>query len=493
MATRITIDPVTRLEGHLKIDITVDRAGGQQQIVDAQATGTLFRGFETVLCGRDPFDAPDITARICGVCPTPHNQAAVAALDAAMGVIVPDNARVMRNLVLAADFLHSHILHFYQLAALDFMVPPAMAPWQPGWTSDIRIDQSTSDVLVQHYVAALDMRRTAHEMGAVFGGRLPHTAAFIGGGFTGGPTSARIEQFRAYARKILPFIRDVYATDVEAIGQYYPDYLHVGRGQANLLAFGVFEQDSSGDSRLLARGRKDADVAGILPVDVRAIGEDVARSWYSDTNGLNPSAGTTTPVYPKTNAYTWLKAPRYAGKVYEVGPLARMTVNGDYHNGVSVIDRHRARWAEALKIAGALEGWLDQLVPTAPVFVEGTILSGRSGYGLTEAPRGALGHWLTVRSGTISRYQVVTPTCWNASPRDARGVPGALEQALIGTPIRDVDQPIEALRVVHSFDPCLSCAVHVVSPGRKAAVKVTRAGAVRQVSDRVRAEVSCRW
>ena len=193
----MVIDPVTRIEGHLKIEVTADLVNGQQQVVEARATGTLFRGFETILRGRDPFDAPDITARICGVCPTPHNQAAVAALDAAMGIHVPDNARLLRNLVLAADFLHSHILHFYQLAALDYMVAPNLAPWQPAWSADIRFDAATSQTLLNHYVTALDMRRKAHEMGAVFGGRLPHTAAFIGGGFTGAPTAARIQQFRS--------------------------------------------------------------------------------------------------------------------------------------------------------------------------------------------------------------------------------------------------------------------------------------------------------
>jgi hydrogenase large subunit len=476
MATKISIDPVTRLEGHLKIEITIDQAGGGQKVVDARATGTLFRGFETLLQGRHPFDAPDITARICGVCPTSHNQAAVGALDAAMGLIVPENARLMRNLVLAADFLHSHVLHFYQLAALDFMKPPSMAPWQPGYRADIRLDTATSQTLVNHYVAALDIRRKAHEMGAVFGGRLPHTAAFIGGGFTGGPTVARIAQFRAYAREILPFVRDVYIGDVEALAGYYNDYFEIGAGPKNLLAFGVFEEDAVGSTRLLGRGRKDAGSSAVQPVDVRSIAEDIASSWYSGSSGVNPASGTTTPAYPKANGYSWLKAPRYAGKVYEVGALARMTVNQDYSGGVSVMDRHRARAAEALKIANALERWLDQLVPGGPVFARGTLSSGKSGVGLTEAPRGALGHWLTVGSGAISRYQIVTPTCWNASPRDARGVPGALEQALVGTPVSDPAQPIEVLRVVHSFDPCLSCAVHVMRPGARTPVSVAQAG-----------------
>jgi len=212
-------------------------------------------------------------------------------------------------------------------------------------------------------------------------------------------------------------------------------------------------------------------------VDVKSIAEDVTASWYSDRSGLNPASGTTTPVYPKKGGYSWLKSPRYGGKVYEVGPLARMAVNGDYSGGVSVMDRHAARAEEALKIASAIDGWLDQLVPSAPVFVDNGLPSSGSGIGLTEAPRGALGHWLSVADNRISRYQIVTPTCWNASPRDARAVPGALEQALVGTPVGDTDQPIEVLRVIHSFDPCLSCAVHVMRPGRGAAVSIATAEA----------------
>jgi hydrogenase large subunit len=477
MATRLTLDPVTRIEGHLKVEVTADLVGGRQQVVEARATGTLFRGFESVLRGRDPFDAPDITARICGVCPTPHNQAAVAALEAAMRLQAPENARLMRNLVLAADFLHSHILHFYHLAALDFMTPPSMAPWQPAWTADIRLDAATSRVLVNHYLSALDMRRKAHEMGAVFGGRLPHTAAFLGGGFTGAPTAERIRQYRSYADEILAFVRDVYAADVEAVARAYGDYFQFGAGPRNLLAFGVFEEDAPGTLHLLRRGRVEAGSSALRPVDVQAIAEDVASSWYSDRSGLNPAAGSTNASFPKANAYSWVKSPRYAGKVYEVGPLARMTVNGDYPGGVSVMDRHQARAAEALKIAGALEGWLSQLEPTAPVFADVRMPSRASGVGLTEAPRGALGHWLDVTDHAIARYQIVTPTCWNASPRDARAMPGALEQALVGMPVSDTAQPIEVLRVIHSFDPCLSCAVHVMRPGRTAAVSVSRGGA----------------
>jgi len=200
-------------------------------------------------------------------------------------------------------------------------------------------------------------------------------------------------------------------------------------------------------------------------MDSAQITEQVAHSWYADsTNNLAPSSGATAPQYPKTGAYSWLKAPRYGNAPYEVGPLARMTVNGDYTNGVSVMDRHKARAAEALKVALAMQTWVTQLDPAAPVYQQFSAPSQASAFGLTEAPRGALGHWVRINNHRIANYQIVTPTCWNASPMDAAGVHGPLEQAVIGTPIGDLAQPVEVLRVIHSYDPCLSCAVHVMRP-----------------------------
>ncbi|HSR12747.1 MAG TPA: nickel-dependent hydrogenase large subunit, partial [Thermodesulfobacteriota bacterium] len=238
-----------------------------------------------------------------------------------------------------------------------------------------------------------------------------------------------------------------------------------GGGSGNLLAYGVFDQDAAGNTKLFRRGRLTARSSSVQAVDLNAITEQVTYGWYSDrTNNLNPASGSTVPQYPKANAYSWLKSPRYAGTVYEVGPLARMKVNGDYVGGVSVMDRHLARADEALKVAQEMGKWLNQLTPGGAVHTPAPVPASADSYGLTEAPRGALGHWLHIRNGKISNYQVVTPTCWNASPMDTSGNHGPMEQALIGTPIKNVNEPIEALRVVHSFDPCLSCAVHVMRP-----------------------------
>ena len=486
MPTVISIDPVTRLEGHLKIEVTLDYVQGVQKVVDAHATGTLFRGLETILTNRTPLDAPDITQRICGVCPVSHGMASVQVLDKAANLTVTDNARIMRNLVLGSNFVQSHILHFYHLAVQDFIEGPAMAPWQPSWTADKRVSAADTQALVDHYVLALEMRRKAHEMGALFGGRLPHPPAFVPGGFSATPRPDRIAEFGAYVAELIPFIRDVYIPDVETLGQYYTDYYTIGRGYGNLLAYGVFDQDAAGTTKLLRRGRVVAGAVAaadglritgggsalkVQPVDFNAITEQVTYSWYGDsTNNLNPSVGATAPQYPKNGAYSWLKAPRYKGVAYEVGPLARMWVNGDYRRGISTMDRHLARAHEALKVATALQQWVSQLDPAGAVHTRYSIPVAASAFAATEAPRGALGHWVRIANEKIANYQVLTPTCWNASPRDTAGKRGPIEEALIGTPVLDIGQPIEVLRVIHSFDPCLSCAVHVMRPGEGAKI-----------------------
>ncbi len=467
MPTIKVIDPVTRLEGHLKIEVTVDKG----KVIDARATGTLFRGFEQILVGRHPWDAQHFTQRICGVCPVSHGMAAVSALDAASGVTPPANGRIMRNLVLGANFIQSHILHFYHLAVQDYIDGPNMAPWQPSWKVDKRFNATATNTLVGHYLTALDMRRKAHEMGALFGGRLPNPPAYIPGGFTTTVRSDRITRFQSYLNGLIPFIRDVYIPDAEALAAKYPEYSNIGRGPGNLLAYGVFDLDSNGNNKLLKRGRIVSGSTTVTSVDLSAITEQVTHSWYADsTNNLGPSSGSTVPQYPKSNAYSWLKAPRYGAIPYEVGPLARMRVNGDYTGGISVMDRHLARADEALKIAQAMSSWIGQLKTGQAVCTPSTVPQSATSYGLTEAPRGALGHWLRISNGKIASYQVVTPTCWNASPMDGSNQHGPIEQALIGTPVQDINQPIEVLRVIHSFDPCLSCAVHVMRPAEGAKI-----------------------
>ena len=467
MPTVTTIDPVTRLEGHLKIQVTVDTVNGVQQVTDAKATGTLFRGFENILVNRHPFDAQHLTQRICGVCPVSHGLAAVMALDAACGATAPDNARTMRNLVLGANLVDSHILHFYHLSAPDYINGPNMPPWQPSWNIDRRFSAAQTTALVNNYVTALNMRRLAHEAGAIFGGRLPHPPTFIAGGFTTRPTAAGITKFKSYMNQIIPFITNTYIPDAKALAATYADYKKIGRGYGNLLAYGCFDLNAAGSSRLLKRGLAANGSTTVQAVNTANITEQVNYSWYASGAALNPASGVTTPVDPatKTSAYSWLKAPRYSGTPYETGALARMWVNGDYRTGISVMDRHLARANECLKVAQAMLTWVDQINLSSSVAVTARVPASATAVGLTEAPRGALGHWLQITNGKISRYQIITPTCWNASPRDSAGKRGPIEQALIGTPVKNSSQPVEVLRLIHSFDPCLSCAVHVMRPG----------------------------
>jgi hydrogenase large subunit len=469
MPTTFKIDPVTRIEGHLEIEVTVDTVQGQQQVISAKSAGTMFRAFEVILLGRDPRDAAQYTQRICGVCPVSHAMASTLNLDQAFGVAIPDNGRMLRNLVLGANFIQSHLLHFYHLSVLDYVDTTGLldaAPWTPRYSLPDMITGSQASDLVNHYLQALEMRRKAHQAGAIFGGKLPCTGSFVVGGLTERVTAEKVTAFRALLAELRAFIDNVYLPDANALGAHFAPYYTYGAGPGNLLAFGVFNLDSSGTSKLLDGGRYTGGTPGT--VDPAAITEYVGNAWYTPASGgVNPANGVTEPDADKPGAYSWMKAPRYAEQPYELGPLARLWVNGLYDNGISAMDRIVARAVETKHIADAMDGWLDQLDPGAPSYAPSAIPASATSMGLTEAPRGALGHWMTIENHAIARYQVVTPTNWNASPTDDVGVPGPIEAALVGVPVDDVSQPVEVLRVVHSFDPCLACAVHMVRPGER--------------------------
>jgi hydrogenase large subunit len=460
------------VEGHLDVEVTVDTINGTQQVTDARCAGAMFRGFERILTGRDPRDAVQLTQRICGVCPISHGMASSLALEQAFVLTPAENGRIVRNLVLGANYIQSHILHFYHLAAPDYINTDGildMSPWRDHLSSPDMITGSAAVSLVTNYVTALEMRRKAHQMGAIFAGRMPGTVSFVPGGATKPVTAADVAAFRALLTELRSFISNVMLTDGEALLSLFKDYTSIGTGCGNLLAYGVFDLNSAGTSKLLARGRYTNGTLGT--VDTTQIREYVSHSWYTATSGnLAPANGVTEPLADKAGAYSWIKAPRYAGAVHEVGPLARMWVNGDYRYGISTMDRIVARALETEKVANAMDGWLNELVPGAATYIYKATPATGTGIGLTEAPRGALGHWAQIGSSKLTRYQVVTPTGWNASPMDDSGQHGAMEQALIGTPVKDVKNPIELLRVVHSFDPCLACSVHLVRPGKTAQI-----------------------
>ncbi|MBP6919850.1 MAG: nickel-dependent hydrogenase large subunit [Candidatus Omnitrophica bacterium] len=460
MATqKISIDPVTRIEGHLKVTVEVNDG----KVTDAYSSGTLWRGIEVILKGRDPRDAGQITQRICGVCPMAHGTASIMCLDDAFKVTVPDNGRIIRNLMLGANHLQSHILHFYHLAALDYVNGPAIPPFVPRYSGDFRLPPKVNDTYVAHYLQALEMRKKCHEMLAIWGGKMPPQTAMVVGGVTCTPSVDKIASFLWRLREIKAFVNDVYIPDVLGVADIYSDYKQIGRGYGNLLSYGAFPLDTAGKSKLFKAGRFSKD--RVLDFDANKITEDVKYSYYKNSSsGKKPSDGVTDPEAEKSGGYSWLKAPRYDNQPYEVGPLARMWVNGDYRQGISVIDRHAARALEAKKLADALEEWVLQLKPGQPACAETKVPDSGEGMGLTEGARGALGHWIKIANKKIDNYQAVVPTTWNCAPRDDKGARGPVEEALVGTSIVDTDNPLEVVRIVRSFDPCIACAVHLIKP-----------------------------
>jgi hydrogenase large subunit len=507
---KIIIDPVTRIEGHLKIEAVVENG----EVKEARSSGTLFRGWELILRGRDPRDAQRITQRICGVCPAIHGTAAALNLDSAFGVAdkIPDNGRIIRNLILGSNYLQSHILHFYHLAALDYVDVTAVAgyegsdpalnsvkrfiergelgPFVPRYEGDYRLSPETNRQAVAHYLQALDMRRKAHEMLAIWGGKMPHDVGIVSGGVTEIPTVDKIAAYLWRLNEIRDFIDTVYIPDVLAVAAVYKDHFEVGRGCGNYLAYGVFDLDGREADMIKRRhflpaGTISAADLKLGELDAAKINEEVRHSWYNDaTTGRHPSQGETAPQPGKAGAYSWLKSPRYDGQVYEVGPLSRMViayVRGDEKvkalvDGAlaqlgapiealfSALGRHAARALEAKLVADALAEWVLQLKPGEPVYAGYELPNKAEGMGLADGPRGALGHWIAIKDGKIANYQCVVPTTWNASPRDDRGQPGPIEQALQGVKVRDESNPFELVRIVRSFDPCLACAVHLVTP-----------------------------
>jgi len=510
--SKIIVDPITRIEGHLKVEAITENG----VVKDAHSSGMLFRGLEIILRGRDPRDAQRYTQRICGVCPTSHSIASTLNLDSAFGISdkIPDNGRIVRNLILGAAHIADHILHFYHLTALDYVDVTKvlkydgndptlnsvkefanrgeLAPFVPRYEGDYRLsDQMNIDALA-HYVKALEMRSKAQEMLVIFGGKMPHNMAVIPGGITENVTVDKIASFLWRLNELRDFIDNVYIPDVLAVAEAYADYFEIGAGCGNLLSYGSFDleggnPDYTKRKRLLKQGTVSTDLK-LGNLDTNKIMEYVKHSWYADSStGKHPTQGMTEPQPHKQGAYSWAKAPRYDGKVYEVGPLARVVAT--YASGepavknlvdsvlskfkaspkvlFSVLGRHAARALYTKLVADTMPGWLLELKPGEPAYVDYEIPDESAGMGLVDAARGALGHWIEIKDKKIANYQCVVPSTWNLGPRDDKEQPGPVEQALIGTKIKDESNPFEIGRIVRSFDPCLACAVHVITPKGK--------------------------
>ncbi len=556
---KIAIDPVTRIEGHLRIEVEV-----QDGVVsNAWSSGTMFRGIEMILRDRDPRDAWVFAQRICGVCTTVHALASVRAVENALGILIPDNARLIRNLIAGALNVQDHIVHFYHLHALDWVditlalkadpvatstlaqsisnYPKSSATYFKGVQDKLTAFVNTGQLgifangywghpayvlppeanlmAVAHYLEALDFQRDFIRIHAILGGKNPHPQSYLVGGMATAINPNDMSTLNADRLSLIAqliqrgqdFVDQVYLPDVLAIASFYKDWGAIGQGLGNYMAYGDYGTDTQelADTYYLPNGLiTNRDLTSVADVSQDQVAEFIAHSWYTyqegDNAGLHPYKGETNPKYTgptppfdflnTDSKYSWLKSPRYNGQAVEVGPLARMLIayvrGKDYVktevDGVlkalnvgpaalfSTLGRVAARAIEAKLMSRKLSEWLtalesniargDYVIHDNTLWDPSTWKGEAQGWGHHEAPRGSLAHWVHIKDGKILNYQAVVPTTWNAGPRDAQGQPGAYESALIGTPVADPNRPVEILRTVHSFDPCLACAVHVVDP-----------------------------
>jgi hydrogenase large subunit len=501
MAT-IKIDPVTRLEGHLGVTVKVE--GGK--VVEANTHGTMFRGFEKILIGRDPRDAPMLTQRICGVCHTVHRLTSLRAIEDAAGVDIPYPARLVRNLIQAVTYLYSHAAHFYVLAGPDYSDKVERVTFLTG----------------QGYQEAVRMQRILHEILGILGGKVPHHMTSVPGGVSQAPSVGQAAQVLTRALEVsdwvgatgnIPAVIENVTTGKfdPSLGKALHDVIGVivaaaeagaadwGKGPGKFVAYGVYDQPDG--SLLEPRGFFDG--SKVVPLDEKKITEDVTHSWLTPESG-GGYIGANAPTdmqYPKGGAYSYVKAIRYDGHAAEVGPLARLVVAGldpfDLRKNLAggatasnTLARLIARAQETVFLRdkvlgmGLFEGngWKDELLAAlkaggASFAVPYKVPKSGLGVGLWEAPRGATGHWISIKDHKIERYQVNAGSTWNMNPRDDTGQPGPLEQALVGVPVPDENDPINVLRTVRSFDPCLACSVHVLTEcGKKYTVMATPGG-----------------
>jgi [NiFe] hydrogenase large subunit len=537
MSRRITIDPITRLEGHLRIEVEVSDG----KVVNAWSSGQLFRGIEIILQGRDPRDAPHFVQRSCGVCTYVHALSSVRAIEDALVIEIPENAKLIRRLLHGAQFMHDHIVHFYHLHALDWVdVVSALkadpqkaarladnisnAPWggtpyyksvqdrlktfvdsgQLGilnnayWGhSAYKLPPEANLIAAAHYIEALRLQAKTARLHAIFGGKNPHPQSLVVGGVTSikDLTSDRIAEFKYIWKESQDFVKNVYIPDLLAVASFYKDWGGIG-GTTNFLAWGDFAQNGKEpDTYLMPRGViKERDLKNPAAAEQKKVTEHVTRGWYEEGGAKHPYDGETKPApgdyRPDDGKYTWFKAPRYDGESCEVGPLARVLVA--YANGqpevkkavdgvlkqldipasalFSTLGRTAARGIETLVIGEAMNGWINDLLENISngdkkVYQKYDIPEGEAwGYGLNDVPRGALGHWIKIKDRKIANYQYVVPSTWNFGPRCEAAKLGPVEEALIGTPIADPKRPLEVLRTVHSFDPCIACGIHVIDP-----------------------------
>ena len=582
MSERIVVDPITRIEGHLRIEAQMEG----ENIAQAYSSGTMVRGLEIILRGRDPRDAWAFAQRICGVCTLVHGIASVRAVEATLKYPFPVNAQLIRNLMIGAQYIHDHVMHFYHLHALDWVdvvsalsadpkatsaLAQGLSNWpnsSPGYFSEVqkrvkglvdsgqlgifangywghpayKLPPEANLMAVAHYLEALAWQRDVARLHAVFGGRNPHPNFVVGGvpspidlNSDSAINSARLAQVQNIINQMRAFVDQVYVPDTLAIASFYKDWGARGEGLGNFMTYGDFPTRGMDDpsSFLIPPGViLNRDLSQVHPVDLDApdqIEEYVAHSWYKygrgaedNQKGLHPYAGETELDYDGRggvqppfqqldikDGYSWLKAPRWKGHSVEVGPLARVLMlyaspQAPLHAQTkelvdmtlaklevpvralfSTLGRTAARTLETKLIADQMQAWFDALVANIKagdtrtfnetLWDPSTWPKKCQGAGYMEAPRGGLGHWIVIENGKIANYQAVVPSTWNAGPRDPKGIPGAYEAALQDNhQLYNVKQPIEIQRTIHSFDPCIACAVHLSDPqsGEQVEIKI---------------------
>lgn len=572
---RIVVDPVTRIEGHLRVQATL---GDDGRIADSMSTGTMWRGLEVILKGRDPRDAWAFVERICGVCTGIHALAAVRSVEDALGIKIPKNANIMRNLVNATLYVHDHLVHFYQLSALDWVdvvsaleadpretaaIQQKISPSHPlasvGYFRDVqnrlkkfvasgqlgifkngywghpamKLPPAVNLLAVTHYLEVLDFQKEIIKIHTILGGKNPHPNYLVGGmacpinmhdtGAQGTMVNeVTLNYMRDIAKRSLEIVENVYLPDIKAIAGFYPEWFKYGAGLSNknVLCYGEFPEianDWSDASMQLPRGAIiNGNLNEVHDVDLRdlnEIQEFVDHSWYRYPDagkGLHPWEGITEQAFELSKGsvgdktkfewlgadgkYSWIKSPRWKGHMMEVGPLSRLVMgvaknvphikepamalleelNAPLEAVFSTLGRHAARALECRWAAQKMVQYVDDLTANIRAGDEcaanmekwepSTWPKEARGVGFCEAPRGALGHWCVIKDTRIANWQAIVPTTWNASPRSPSGELGAFEQSLIGTPVAVGDQPLEIIRTIHSFDPCLACATHLLSP-----------------------------
>ncbi|HZL68483.1 MAG TPA: nickel-dependent hydrogenase large subunit [Candidatus Limnocylindrales bacterium] len=561
---RMVVDPITRIEGHLRIEAVVENG----VVTDAYSAGTMVRGFEKILKGRDPRDAWAFTERACGVCTTVHALASVRTVEDALGISVPKNAELIRNLMFCTQYVQDHVVHFYHLHALDWVdvvsslsadpqktaqIAVSISPWpksSPRYFAAVqqrlkgfvetgqlgifangywgnpsyKLPPEVNLLAVTHYLEALEWQREIVKIHTIFGGKNPHPNYLVGGApcsinpdEVNAINTERLNQVGSLIAGAIAFVEQVYLPDLMAIAGFYKDWAAIGGGLKNYLSYGDLPTRGYNQPEYFkfARGAiLDRNLNEVYPVngrDAEEIKEYIAHSWYSYTSGeasgLHPFDGETEfnytgpkPPYEQLNVegkYSWLKTPRWKDHPMEVGPLARLLVS--YAKGstevkdvviealgrlgvpvtalFSTLGRTAARGLETRLVVHWMKGFYDDLMAQVKTGELSTFNRDRwepstwpataQGVGLTEAPRGALAHWIRIKDGKIENYQLVVPSTWNASPRDAKGQRSAYEEALIGTKLANPEQPLEILRTIHSFDPCIACAVHLYDPDGK--------------------------